>query len=250
MDGVTSSIQTQIDSKQATITAGTNLSFDGNTLNTSAKPLSIIGSVDAVQNDATTNNVSTITFDKDSGFTVVSDGDDVTVGLGSHWKTLYAVSDGGQIGTTSSISPTGQEDLRLVAGSNIKLSLDNTEGSQKVKFELVATPTISTISNTGTLTLPTSTDTLVGRDTTDTLTSKTLTSPTINNGIIYVCIYLNSCRPQISKKTEGTINAITVNTLTSTNISGTLTGQFQVFKSRRRCLCQQPGYKFYFTKSG
>ena len=32
------SIQTQIDSKQATITAGTNLSFDGNTLNTSAKP--------------------------------------------------------------------------------------------------------------------------------------------------------------------------------------------------------------------
>ena len=65
VDGVTSSIQTQIDSKQATITAGTNLSFDGNTLNTSAKPLSIIGSVDAVQNDATTNNVSTITFDKD-----------------------------------------------------------------------------------------------------------------------------------------------------------------------------------------
>lgn len=40
-------------------------------------------------------------------------------------------------------------------------------------------PIISTISNTGTLTLPTSTDTLVGRDTTDTLTNKSLTSPTI-----------------------------------------------------------------------
>lgn len=40
-------------------------------------------------------------------------------------------------------------------------------------------PVISTITNTGTLTLPTSTDTLVGRDTTDTLTAKTLTTPTI-----------------------------------------------------------------------
>jgi hypothetical protein len=41
-------------------------------------------------------------------------------------------------------------------------------------------PVISTISNTGTITLPTSTDTLVGKATTDTLTNKTLTSPAIN----------------------------------------------------------------------
>jgi hypothetical protein len=43
----------------------------------------------------------------------------------------------------------------------------------------LTTPVIATISNTGTLTLPTSTDTLVGRATTDTLTNKTLTTPTI-----------------------------------------------------------------------
>jgi hypothetical protein len=43
-------------------------------------------------------------------------------------------------------------------------------------------PTISSITNTGTITLPTSTDTLVGRATTDTLTNKTLTSPTISGG--------------------------------------------------------------------
>jgi hypothetical protein len=44
----------------------------------------------------------------------------------------------------------------------------------------LATPIISSITNTGTITLPTSTDTLVGRATTDTLTNKTLTSPTVN----------------------------------------------------------------------
>jgi hypothetical protein len=38
----------------------------------------------------------------------------------------------------------------------------------------LTSPVISSISNTGTLTLPTSTDTLVGRATTDTLTNKTL----------------------------------------------------------------------------
>jgi len=45
-------------------------------------------------------------------------------------------------------------------------------------------PIIAQISNTGTLTLPTSTDTLVGRATTDTLTNKTLTSPAINTATI------------------------------------------------------------------
>lgn len=40
-----------------------------------------------------------------------------------------------------------------------------------------AAPVISTITNTGTLTLPTTTDTLVARTTTDTLTNKSLTKP-------------------------------------------------------------------------
>src|SRR5208282_2041538 len=42
----------------------------------------------------------------------------------------------------------------------------------------LTSPAISTIINTGTLTLPTSTDTLVGRSTTDTLNNKTLINST------------------------------------------------------------------------
>jgi len=52
-------------------------------------------------------------------------------------------------------------------------------GTQTLTNKTLTTPVISSISNTGTLTLPTSTDTLVGRATTDTLTNKTLTSPSL-----------------------------------------------------------------------
>lgn len=48
---------------------------------------------------------------------------------------------------------------------------------------LLVSPVISSITNTGTLTLPTSTDTLVGRATTDTLTNKSLTSPTLTGTV-------------------------------------------------------------------
>lgn len=52
--------------------------------------------------------------------------------------------------------------------------------SQTLTNKTLTSPVISTIVNTGTLTLPTSTDTLVGRATTDTLTNKTLTTPVIS----------------------------------------------------------------------
>ena len=58
-----------------------------------------------------------------------------------------------------------------------------TSDSQTLTNKTLTTPVIGTISNTGTLTLPTSTDTLVGRATTDTLTNKTLTSPVLNGSL-------------------------------------------------------------------
>lgn len=71
-----------------------------------------------------------------------------------------------------------------VSDNQVAIAIDSTvatlTGSQTLTNKTLTTPIISSISNTGTLTLPTSTDTLVGRATTDTLTNKTLTSPQIN----------------------------------------------------------------------
>lgn len=70
------------------------------------------------------------------------------------------------------------------ATNTLTISIDSTvatlTGTQTLTNKTLTTPVISSISNTGTITLPTSTDTLVGRATTDTLTNKTLTSPIIS----------------------------------------------------------------------
>lgn len=57
-------------------------------------------------------------------------------------------------------------------------------GTQTLTNKTLTAPVISTISNTGTVTLPTSTDTLVGRATTDTLTNKTLSGAQVNDSTL------------------------------------------------------------------
>lgn len=59
----------------------------------------------------------------------------------------------------------------LLVGNSSE-NIVTTDGTQTLTNKTLTTPIISTISNTGTITLPTASDTLVGRDTTDTLTNK------------------------------------------------------------------------------
>ena len=82
--------------------------------------------------------------------------------------------------------------LNVIGGTGITANADDIAidatvttliGSQTLTNKTLTTPIISSISNTGTLTLPTSTDTLVGKATTDTLTNKTLTSPVLDTAI-------------------------------------------------------------------
>jgi hypothetical protein len=81
-------------------------------------------------------------------------------------------------GTGGMLFLGGTTDVRVsgTAGTNAA-SVVTVGATQTLTNKTLTSPVISSISNTGTLTLPTSTDTLVGRATTDTLTNKTLTSP-------------------------------------------------------------------------
>ena len=78
------------------------------------------------------------------------------------------------------IDTTGSAQTLTVA---IDSTVATLTGSQTLTNKTLTAPVISSISNTGTLTLPTSTDTVVGRATTDTLTNKTLTSAVLNGTI-------------------------------------------------------------------
>ena len=139
--------------------------------------------------------------DVDTDLTSVSASDD-TVASAKAIKTYVdaqvTASDldfSGDTGGSQSVDLDSQA-LTLTGGTGIDttgsaqtmtFAIDNTvatlTGSQTLTNKTLTTPVISSISNTGTVTLPTATDTLVGRATTDTLTNKTLTSPVINTAI-------------------------------------------------------------------
>jgi hypothetical protein len=84
-----------------------------------------------------------------------------------------------------------------------------TTDTQTLTNKTLTTPVISSISNTGTLTLPTSTDTLVGRATTDTLTNKTLTNPTVTN-YVETAFTANSSTAITLDLANGTVQIITL----------------------------------------
>jgi hypothetical protein len=111
-------------------------------------------------------------FETDTGKTKIGNGS-------TAWTSLAYVG----AGTVTSITAgTGLSGGTITASGTI--AIDSTvatlTGSQTLTNKTLTTPVISSISNTGTITLPASTTTLVGTDTTDTLTNKTLTDPKIN----------------------------------------------------------------------
>lgn len=96
------------------------------------------------------------------------------------WSDLFLASggvvnfnNGNWVAThTSGILTVGTGDLRVTTAGTNTASVVTVGGSQTLTGKTLTSPVISSISNTGTVTLPTATTTLVGRDTTDTLTNK------------------------------------------------------------------------------
>ena len=114
----------------------------------------------------------------DAIFAAAGSGTSVGLNVGSG-KTITIA------GTANISALTASTALALDASKNV-VSVTNTGTGSNVlaTSPTLTTPVISSIVNTGTLTLPTSTDTLVGRATTDTLTNKTLTNPTLTTPVL------------------------------------------------------------------
>ena len=149
-----------------------------------------------------------------------------TLGGAAVWNVpaierVYIIDNSTNVTVTVKVS--GQTGVAVTASSKAILYCDGTDvrdlysnpvtltGTQTLTNKTLTAPVISTISNTGTLTLPTSTDTLVGRATTDTLTNKTLTSPTISG-------------PTLSGTVLGTYTLGGTPTIAGTAVSGNISG--------------------------
>jgi hypothetical protein len=99
-------------------------------------------------------------------------------------KATSGVASAATAGTDYLAPPSGTAILKANSGGALANASAGTDyvsptGSETLSNKTLTSPVISTIVNTGTITLPTSTDTLVARATTDTLTNKTLGSGTV-----------------------------------------------------------------------
>jgi hypothetical protein len=98
----------------------------------------------------------------------------VTVALGASGTITATATNPLTVGTGLQLNSGSTYDGSAARTIGIDSTVVTLTGTQTLTNKTLTTPVIAQISNTGTLTLPTSTDTLVGRATTDTLTNKTI----------------------------------------------------------------------------
>jgi hypothetical protein len=170
-----------------------------------------------IANGGTSGATATAGFDALSPMTTAGD---VIIGGASGTRTRLAIGTANQL-------------LRVNSGATAP------EYASTLSGLTLTAPIISSISNTGTLTLPTSTDTLVGKATTDIMTNKTLTTPTLTtpviNGVTFGDVAItNSDSPYTALATktviraDATSGAITINLPTAVGIPGR---EYHIFRT-------------------
>ncbi len=196
-----------LDSETLTLTGGTGIDTSGSSNTVTFAIDSTVATLTGTQTFTNKTLTSAVLNGTISG-TSIKDEDDMSSDSASHLATQQSIKAyvdsqvtaqdldfQGDSGGALSID-LDSETLDIAGGTGIDTSgsgntltvaIDSTvatlTGTQTLTNKTLTTPVISSISNTGTITLPTSTDTLVGRATTDTLTNKTLTSPVLNTSV-------------------------------------------------------------------
>lgn len=177
-----------------------------------ATKLATVRTINGVQFDGTAN--ITIPFD-------ISTGNAATATRLYTARTINGVSFDGTSNISIPITSLAFSNITAlptsVSGYGITDAVSLT-GTQTLTNKTLTAPNISTITNTGTLTLPTSADTLVGRATTDTLTNKSISGSTntisniANASLTNSSITINGTT--ISLGGTATVGAVLANVLT------------------------------------
>ena len=189
--GVTPITFTQF-SNTATYTAGTGLTLSNYQFNIT--PVGTAGTYGSASNVPVfvTNASGQVTSVTNTSISIAPSQINATIpnsGLTNSSITVngtnIALGGSGTITATASNAltiGTGLSGTSYNGSTPITIAIDSTvvtlTGLQTLTNKTLTAPVISTITNVGTLTLPTSTDTLVGRATTDTLTNKSIAAST------------------------------------------------------------------------